>query len=281
MTFSDDYVYYLGQYQWINAYSNFDYAVQEVIGAVQGRLETTGQVVAREEKVKHDKHNSNADISIATYQDLVDLGMSPLDIAKRLVENDYKLYPGMVVENEGSPEQWADYLSSFPDTFRYLINKKREIIGNWSFLAVSEEHHAMKLDSGELQEETFSMDETEFLAFPGDYVGYLLNLSVNEGYNSTKNMNLLLTAFVEQMISYAEDEIFFKAWYVNVFRKDHEAMYKRLGFKYLMDNKSFGKVYFLDCRLLGDESKKTNVSKRGSLFEMNRYLMEAYHEHFI
>ena len=103
MTFSDDYVYYLGQYQWINAYSNFDYAVQEVIGAVQGRLETTGQVVAREEKVKHDKHNSNADISIATYQDLVDLGMSPLDIAKRLVENDYKLYPGMVVENEGSP----------------------------------------------------------------------------------------------------------------------------------------------------------------------------------
>ena len=218
-------------------------------------------------------------VRVARYQDLISFGMTALDIAKRLVENDYKLYPNMVVDNEGTPEQWADYLSSYPDTFRYLVNENNEIIGNWSFLAVSEDIHLEKLAAGELAEETFSLDETEYVLFPGDYIGYLLNLSLNDGYTSPANLNLLLSEFVAQMLEFAEEGIFFKSWYVNVFRKDHEAMYRRLGFSYLLDNKTFGKLYYLECNSSKLSEAHLNSSRK-TMFSTSARLMELYHEHY-
>lgn len=287
--FTDDYIYYLGQIQWINAYENFDLGLEALLSVIQTNPSTSfpsaASIPARFESLVHHKNDEkkqsgNKETRIATYQDLKDVGMTALDIAKRLVENDYKLYPGMVVENEGEPEQWAGYLSTYPDTFRYLVNKKNEIIGNWSFLAVSEELHAEKLASGQLTEDTFKLDETEYLLFPGDYVGYLLNLSLNDGYNNPKNLNMLLQAFVDQMLTFAEDGIFFKSWYVNVFRKDHEAMYRRIGFSYLLDNVSFGKVYFLSCiPPTKDPQRKKHSS--GSIFTTSKRLMELYYEHFV
>ena len=265
ITFSDDNLYYLGQFQWVNAYNDFSTGLDELLVSI-----VPAPSPVNVEK-KQNKTTPNGGIRVATYQELIDLGYSALQIANRLVENDYKLYPGMVVENEGNPEQWADYLSSYPETFRYLLNENNEIIGNWSFLAISEDVHAEKLAKGELTEDSFTLDETEFLLFPGDYVGYLLNLSVNEGYNSMKNINMLITAFIEQLIAFAEDGIFFKSWYVNVFRKDHEAMYRRMGFSYFLDNKTFGKVFQLSCIPYPPKS----------LFAMNKQLSELYYEHFI
>lgn len=283
MTYSDSYIYYIGQFQWIDAFSDFETGLRNLKDSI---LQTLNMRVPLHmpANTTNDKETSTAHTKrtthIATYQDLSDLGMTALDIAKRLVENDYRLYPNMVVENEGSPEQWAEYLSTYPDTFRYLLNEKNEIVGNWSFLAVSEEIHAAKLAAGELAEETFSLDETEYLMFPGDYIGYLLNLSMNIGYNNPVNLNRLLTAFAEQMLAFAEEGIFFKSWYVNVFRKDHEAMYRRLGFSYLLNNKSFGKVYFLDCSSTQQQTKGRQNPKN-SLFITNARLMELYHEHFM
>ena len=209
-------------------------------------------------------------VHVASYGDLIAKGYTPLSIAESLVRNDYSLYPGQVVENEGTPEQWSQYLSSYPDTFRYIINQDNEIVGNWSFLAVSEEIHHKKLRSGELQETTFSTDETEFLLFEGEYIGYILNMSMNLGYNSFENINLLFRSFVEQILSFAHSGIFFKSWYVNVFRKDHEAMYKRMGFKYLIDNKSFGKVYEMTCC----------PYPKNTIFYNNKELRTLYEEHF-
>ena len=268
ITFSDDNLYYLGQYQWINAFEDFTAGLSTLLASIPPSTSSSMPGIVEEIPTKK---TQTAEVRVLTYQELTELGFSALQISKRLVENDYKLYPGMVVENEGSPEQWAEYLSAYPETFRYLINGNNEIVGNWSFLAISEEVHAEKLAKGELTEESFSLDETEFLLFPGDYVGYLLNLSVNEGYNSMKNVNLLITAFMEQLIAFAEDGIFFKSWFVNVFRKDHEAMYRRMGFSYLLDNKTFGKVFELNCTPFPPKS----------LFAMNKQLSELYHEHFI
>ena len=109
---------------------------------------------------------------------------------------------------------------------------------------------------------------------------YLLNMSINEGYNSMANLNLLLDAFVEQMLSFAEDDIFFKAWYAIVFRKDHEAMYRKLGFRYLLNNNTFGKVYYLNC--IANEKKPGQTRSSASpLMRKNKKLMEIYYDHFI
>ncbi len=287
--FSDDYIYFLGHIQWIDACKDFDSALNSLLSVIQtasgspltGSTGSPGHSFFQIDR-GNTRENTHRNIGtrIATYQDLIDLGMTALDIAKRLVENDYNLYPSIAVENEGNPEQWADYLSAYPDTFRYLINEKNEIIGNWSFLAVSEVLHAEKLASGQLTESSFRLDETEYLLFPGDYIGYILNFSLNDGYNNPHNLNMLLQAFVDQLLSFAEDGIFFKSWYVNVFRKDHEAMYRRLGFSYFLDNAACGKVYTLNCIPTAGEPRR-KMHSPGAFFTAGKKLMEIYYEHFM
>lgn len=279
VSFSDDYLYYISQIQWINAYSDLGAAIDALIRVMNEDVKTTPIAGKSSVQKASQEKRDRKELRIARYHELVDSGMTAMDIAARLVENDYNLYPGMTPENEGEPEQWAEYLSTFPETFRYLVTEENQIVGNWSFLAVSEEVHAENLKKGELTEDTFSLDETEYILLPGEYVGYLLNLSVNIEYNNAKNLNMLIAAFAEQMLTFAEDGIFFKAWYVNVFRKDHEAMYRRLGFKFYTNNKRCGKLYFLDCEKAVKE-QKSRQRGRDRFLNYNNRLMELYNEHY-
>ena len=209
-------------------------------------------------------------VRIADFEELIELGYTPLSIAQRLVENDYALYPQQTVENEGTPEQWSQFIESYPEAFSFVINEKNEIVGNLSFVAVSEDVHLQKLLDGELMEATFKVDETEFLLFEGEYIGYLLNLSLNIGYNTRDNINLLFDSFVDILLNLAREDIFFKAWYVNVFRRDHEAMFKRMGFHFLVNNKTFGKLYEMKC----------DPFPENALFCRREELRKRYEEHF-
>lgn len=278
--FSDEYLYFLNRIQWINAYDSLEDGLETLVRVITRREAPAFRTPVPAAEPQPGPPASLPQVRIATYQDLISLGMTPLDIARRLVENDYKLYPDLPVANEGGPEQWAGYLSSYPDTFRYLINRKNEIVGNWSFLAVSEAVHAEKLASGELTESSFRLDETEYLLFPGDYIGYLLNLSLNDGYGSPDHLNLLLESLVQQLITFADSGIYFKAWYVNVFRKDHESMYRRLGFSYLLDNVSFGKLYWMSCIPPAREPQRKTRSDN-PVFLAGKKLMEMYYDHFV
>ena len=272
VTISDDMLYYLRTAQWINAYDDFNEGLRILARTKQEMVRwKTNELMNTVPSPKKASNISNNSIKLVTYQELLEIGYDALQIAERLVQNDYQLYSNISTENEGSPEQWAEYLSSFPETFRYLINDNNEIIGNWSFLSVSEEEHLERLRAGELYEESFSIDNTEFILFPGEYIGYLLNLSVNEGYNSVYAYGLLLNSFIEQLITFAENGIYIKCWYVNVFRKDHEAMYKRLGFKFLCANSNYGCIYVLE---------KTANGKFPGMKAYSR-LKELYNEYFL
>lgn len=170
-------------------------------------------------------------------------GMSPLDIATALVANDLALYPNIPQANEGNPHLWEKYLYSYPETFRYLVSDNT-IIGNWSFMALSGSQLALA-QNGHLMEAELELSDSAFLFLPGVYNGYLLNLSVNERYISSENYIKLFQSFAEQLESFAKQGIYFKHFYVNVFRPDHEAMYKTFGFRFLCDNVSYGKIYEL------------------------------------
>lgn len=120
MEFSDDYLYYLGQIQWINAYDDFEKGLESLYKTISFKGGYKSIPTHDSTILKNGKHKSTHSKAgrIVTYEDLLELGMDALSISKRLVENDYDLYPDMVVENEGTPEQWAEYLSTYPDTFR-------------------------------------------------------------------------------------------------------------------------------------------------------------------
>lgn len=211
---------------------------------------------------------SVSNVRVVSYQELLNLGWTSIKIAERLVENDLNLY-GTPAENEGTPELWETYLSSYPETFRYLINSENEIVGNWSFLAVSEEI-SYRIDEGDILESEFSIDNTEFVFFPGEYFGYLLNFSINDNYNTSANYNLLIKSLSDQMITFAKQDIFFRAWYVNAFRRDHAAMYKRMGFKHQSKNIGFGDIYKLNLEY-----------ERGKITPLiTKELENEYAEHF-
>ena len=170
---------------------------------------------------------------------------TPLRIAERLVENDLKLYEGISELNEGSAEQWADFIENCPDYFCYLVNEADEIVGDWSMVALDDETYARAV-SGDTTENEFTLDTTEYLCFPGVYNGYLLNMSLNMEYKTLDNNLKLVDSFFARLLKYAENGIFFKRFCVNVFRRDQQAFYKNFGFSYVCDNKEFGKIYAMD-----------------------------------
>lgn len=175
-----------------------------------------------------------------------ELGMSPLEISKNLVENDYKLYPGISSLNEGDAYTWEKYILQYGSCFRYLYNTKLgKIVGNWSFLAL-EDSEIPELEKGKLKEKTFSPANTAFLYESGDYNLYLLNLSYNDSYMPEKYYPLLVESFFDQLLLQAHNGIFYKRLYINIFLDIHEALWKKRGFTHIIDHEHTGKIYRLE-----------------------------------
>ena len=90
MKFSDDYIYYIGQIQWIDAYSDFEAgltSLKDIILQTPSAQTPLHIPVATQEAMVKSPAETKRTTRIATYQDLSDLGMTALDIAKRLVDN--------------------------------------------------------------------------------------------------------------------------------------------------------------------------------------------------
>ena len=124
------------------------------------------------------------------------------------------------------------------------VNDKDEIVGDWSMLALDDETYERAI-KGDTTESEFTMDTTEYVCFPGEYNGYLLNMSLNMEYKTLDNNLKLVDSFFARLKKYAENGIFFKRFCVNVFRRDQQAFYKNFGFRYVCDNKAFGTIYEL------------------------------------
>lgn len=184
-------------------------------------------------------------VEIVTYKDLVDRGVNSTQIAEQLVANDRILYPHIDQDNEGEVSQWEEYLSTYPQTFKYMVNEANQIIGNWSIVILSKEDY-QKAVTGQMVEAELQLKDTAYFMFGGVYYGYLLNMSVNREYMNPANIRLLFESFLDQLEEFAEEDIFFKSWCVNVFLPDHEKRYEQLGFKFKCNNVKSGKIYVMD-----------------------------------
>lgn len=237
--FSDAMEYYLGKTHWLDA----------LTPPLEAHINVLVDTIKRHEVSEDISEHSQESISsekkgcrMVKYGELLDLGYTPSQIAIQLVENDYINCNGIGYENEGTAEQWEEYLQNDSDTFCYLINEKNKIIGDWSIVALTNEAFE-KAKNGELLECEIGIDNTEMLCFPDEYNGYILTFSILPKYRTMQNYNLIVDSFLDQLEEYAKNGIFFKEWCINVFGKEVEALVKRLGFKYECDNKVFGKIY--------------------------------------
>ena len=237
--FSREYMYYLGRKHWINAYEDLEKGKDELLYAIKKECKQVSISSDVQEKIKKR-------IIIVSYGELIERGFDAHKISKNLVENDMGLYPHILQENEGEIEQWEEYLSNYPDTFKYMLDTKTNcIIGNWSIVVMSDEEFR-KARVGQFLESELKICNTPFFMFGGVYNGYLLNLSINREYFKPENLMLLFESFLQQMESFAESGIFFRRWCVNVFSPMYEKLYQSLGFQYLAPNKASGNIYGLE-----------------------------------
>ena len=228
-----------------------------------------------------DWQHSELQVRQATYFDLVELGYSNLDIAAALVKNDLKLYKGfdelagIAPENEGSAIQWAEYLSSVPDSFQYILNTSNQIVGNFSFLSISSDQETA-FKEGKLSESLFNPAETRDLFCAGDdHILFLLNLSLNDEYSTPRNNTLLRKMFLSQLLLFAEEDILFRKIIVNVFKASHEAFYKQWGFSFVKEHVHSGRIYELELKPYPDVLYN-QLNKNRHLKDVNERLKEIY-----
>lgn len=225
--------------------------------------------------------HGNESVRQASYSDLLELGYTKFKIAEELVKNDLQLYQGfgdldgIAKENEGTAMQWAEYLSSVPDSFQYILNSDNRIVGNFSFLSISGKQEIDFIE-GKLSESMFNPAETRDLFCAGDdHILFLLNLSLNDEYSTPRNYSLLCHMFLSQLLQFAEEDILFSKIIVNVFKASHEAFYKQLGFSFVRKHKNSGRIYELILKPY-PEKLYEQLRKNRRLREVNERLKEIY-----
>lgn len=274
---SDAFEYYLGKTQWIEAHEESNIWKEQLLEAVQLGLKSNGSIAIELSyplnynslNAKQDSKNTlRADkrkCRMLRYQDLLDLGYTSKKIATKLVENDYINYHGIGEDNEGTPDQWENYIRDDSETFRYVVNGENEIVGDWTIIAITEES-ARKASEGNLLECEMNIHNTVKICLPGIYHGYILSVSLLPEYRTQKNYWLLLKSLFLQLEEYAEDGVFFKEWIINVFSPEVESLFLSLGFTHVADNREFGKIYCKSFIPFPDDSYLKAFKRLGELY---------------
>lgn len=249
---SDDLEYYLGKTHWLDALTppleqHINMLVKIIRGYEQNRIANSLEkspisAATQELSATSATAHANNGYRMLKLRDLLALGYTPASIAIQLVENDYITCNGIEQENEGTAEQWEEYLRDDSDTFCYLVDAKNKIVGNWSIVALTDEAFE-QAKKGQLLEQDLCLDNTNMLCFPDIYNGYVLAFSILPEHRTMQNYNLIIESFWAQLEEYSENGIFFREWCINVFGREIEALVKRMGFKYVCDNKVYGKIY--------------------------------------
>lgn len=204
------------------------------------------------------------------------------EIALALRKNDLKLYPGLLDSPELAGDYintWGKHLSKRPESFKYLVAENNQIVGNFSFVALSRTQEDAVM-AGALLEESFDISQTEPLSAAGikDLL-YILNFSVNDEYATPRNKNLLKQLFFKTMLAYAENDIYFRRIIINIFEPAQYAEFKQWGFVELnkRSNVHYGKLFALDM-IPYPESLFKALSKNRILAEVNCKLKDIYDE---
>ncbi len=264
---NDSMEYYIGRTHWMDALTPpIEKHITKLLQVIQRHVnhDTTGKNKDDRFIYGEVKNNRSDECRMVKYNDLISLGYTSDSIALQLVENDYINCNGIGMENEGTAQQWKEYLQNNSETFQYLINAENKIVGDWSIVAL-DDNTFQEAKRGEMLEADIDMSKTELICFPGIYNGYILTMSILPQYRNMKNYTALIESFISQLEEYAENGIFFREWCMNVFSKEVESFVKQLGFKYIVDNRVFGKIYCCNFLPLPDRPiyrKRTLLAER-------------------
>ena len=184
-------------------------------------------------------------IKFNTYFDLRNQGLSAKDMILQLIKNNYTLYKDSE-EHAGSIEQWMEHLTTHPENWGFLCIGNK-IIGNYSFIFLTKEQEESIMKGTYLESQltlSISADIHEYQT--DEQVIYLLNMSINDGYQTIANHDMLWSYFGKRLHQLTPSGIFYKGIYTLVKRLDHQKTFMKMGFEFLVDNYYKGSVYYLN-----------------------------------
>ena len=163
----DSMEYYLGKTHWLDALTppleNHIVQLASTIGAQLSKTENRNDVCKQTVTYNQNSKLSNLnECRMVKFEELLNLGYTAKSISLQLVENDYINCNGIGLENEGTAQQWEEFLQNNSETFQYLINADNKIVGDWSIVALNEDHFE-KAKRGELLEMDIDINTTEMI----------------------------------------------------------------------------------------------------------------------
>ena len=186
-------------------------------------------------------------LQLCTCFDLNRMGLSTLDISRQLIANDAALYGADVLgANAGTAEQWTSQIVAAPGNWYFLCNGT-DIVGNWSYTYLSHDEEE-SVRKGTFAGDDFSLDSVNYpLSAPDrEVVVYILNISLNEGYQTAENWDMIWKSFGRRLKQLIQSGVTVKGIYGCLFRDDHKAMFEQMGFRWLVQNVVSGEVYYLN-----------------------------------
>lgn len=197
--------------------------------------------------VQEDDGSENQGLEFSNCFDLNKKGLSTLEIAKQLIENDAVLYGAEVLGvNAGTAEQWASQIVAAPGNWYFLCDGTN-IVGNWSYTYLSPDEEK-SVRSGMFAGDDFSLDSVNYpMAAPDrEVVIYILNISLNDGYQTSANWDRLWKSFGDRLKRLILSGVTVKGIYGCLYREDHRAMFAHMGFRWLVKNVVSGDIYYLN-----------------------------------
>ena len=255
--FSDEQLYFLARKQHIDAYSDFDAGLKSLLTAIDsyGQKQEHEESTASEhnpiEKMKKSEELHQEEKLMGT---VVISGQKAFELfsVETIVENtlriEYETMKELNEDNAENREQWIELFNAFPETLCFLL-VDGAMVGFWHFVCLEDESfEAAK--RGEYSCDRINMDDVEYLHFPGTYNGYFSSIAILPTFRSAKTFQLLINALIEQIESFAENDIYITRWCTNAFTKEGKAMSKSLRLQYLCDNAIDGEMYFSEIETM-------------------------------
>ena len=193
------------------------------------------------------RNETAAGLEFCSCFDLNRKGLSTLDISRQLIANDAALYGADLLGiNAGTAEQWASQIVAAPGNGHFLCDGT-DIVGNWSYTYLSPDEEK-SVRNGTFAGEDFSLDSVNYpLSAPDrEVVIFILNISLNEGYQTARNWDRLWKSFGVRLNDLIRSGVTVKGIYGCLYRDDHRAMFDRMGFRRLGGNIVSGDIYHLD-----------------------------------
>jgi len=184
----------------------------------------------------------NVGLKIANIYDVLSWGWDGKKLLEELIRIDYQTIENLNDEHEGHVNQWDPVFMDNPETWRILIESPQNIVGYWHFVPLFDDEFKL-VKQGSLLDSAITSDKVKMFIQPGYYNIYFSAICILPNYRKYSTTYLLLNSILDVFAILAKQGIFIKEVSANAYTPSGISFCKSLGFKYLRDHVSHGKIF--------------------------------------